>query len=71
MNKNTSSLYLHLVIIYNTINTLMSYSPLGGSMAALFTEVVKSTIKVRIHKYIEWQLVKIIIDTNNNNIFIV
>ena len=39
----------------------MSYSPLGGSMAALFTEVVKSTIKVRIHKYIEWQLVKIII----------
>ena len=39
----------------------MSYSLWRGSMAALFTEVVKSTIEVRIHKYIECQPVKIII----------
>ena len=39
----------------------MSNSPLGASMAALFTEVIKSTIKVRIYKYIEWQPLKITI----------
>jgi hypothetical protein len=39
----------------------MSNSPLGASMAALFKKVIKSTIKVRIYKYMEWQPVKIII----------